>query len=188
MLKIGLTGGIASGKTTCANKLAKLGAEVHDADLIAQQLLTPGSSLYHELESYFGQELMQDRSKLRAYVFSNNSARLWLNAKMHPFIRSELISRSNRPTKYYHLLVVPLLFENNFDYGLSKTIVTISECQLERACERDKSKPEVIKKIMSEQLSNAQKVAKADFVVNTDLPNWQESLEDIHKQILLITK
>lgn len=188
MLKIGLTGGIASGKTTCANTLAKLGVEIHDADLIAKQLLTPGSSLYYELEAYFGHKLMQDRSKLRDYVFSNNSARLWLNAKIHPCIRSELLLRASRPTKCYHLLVVPLLFENNFDYGLSKTIVTISEHQLERACERDKSNPEIIKKIMSEQLSNQEKAAKADFIVNTDLPNWQESLLGIHKQIMLITK
>ena len=87
-LKIALTGGIASGKSTCDKIFAKLGATVHEADEIAKELLSSDSAIAQSCISHFGKVIISegklDRAKLRKHIFANSQARTWLNAKMHP--------------------------------------------------------------------------------------------------------
>lgn len=184
MLKIGLTGGIASGKSTCAAIFAELGAAVHDADVIAKELLQPSGLAYGDCLAYFGPKLMQDRVLLREYVFANDKARTWLNAKLHPLIQAELAQRAAQPTKCYHLLVIPLLFENNFDYGLAKKIAVLSKQQQRRAVKRDQVSIAQIQAIMALQVNDATRREKADYLINTDLPNVLKQVQDIHANIM----
>lgn len=188
MIKIGMTGGIASGKTTCAQMLSEVGVIVHEADLIAKEFLRPESVIYASCLAYFGCELMHDKKKLKHFIFMNPEARIWLNNKVHPYVQAELMRRTKSKTKYYHLLVVPLLFENNFNYGLDKVILIHSEYQLERAMKRDHESEAIIKNIMCSQIDKNKAIAMADYHINTDEADVRAAIMQVHSEIIGLYK
>lgn len=183
-----MTGGIAAGKTTCAKILAEAGVAVHEADIIAKEFLKPESAIYAECLTYFGRELMHDHKKLQKFIFDNPKARMWLNNKIHPCVQAELLSRTKVATKHYHLLVVPLLFENNFDYGLDKIILVHSKSQLARAIQRDQASEALIRKIMLSQIQPNTAKPLADYLIDTDATDLQANVMQVHADILAYIK
>lgn len=186
-LKVGLTGGIASGKSTCAKMFASLGVTIHEADDVAKYLLTENLAVIAKCQQYFGNKIIKnhaiDRKLLRQIIFNNNQARNWLNHLLHPLIHSELMLRASVPVKCYHILVVPLLFESNNNYGLNKVITVSSKFQAERAAIRDNVSAEDIQKILASQTNDSVRVAKSDFVILNNGEDLMEQIQQIHQII-----
>src|SRR4051812_27658858 len=112
-----LTGGIASGKSECARRFAALGASVVDADVVARELVAPGTPALGEIEAEFGSRMLDangslERAEMRALVFGDRSARRKLEAILHPRVREALRARAHDATGPYVLLMVPLYVES----------------------------------------------------------------------------
>lgn len=130
-LVIGLTGGIASGKSTVANMLIEKGITVIDADIIAKQAVEKGMPAYRQIIDEFGEDILLsngdiDRKKLGALVFTNEQKRLALNAIVHPAVRQEMLKRRDEAVanrEAFVVLDIPLLFESKLESLVDKIIV-----------------------------------------------------------------
>ncbi len=194
-LVIGLTGGIASGKTTVSNLFAKLGIDIIDADVIAREVVAKGTPGLAAIVEKFGDDILTsdlelDRQKLRTLVFSDNEKKDWLNALLHPLIREQMQRQTANATSPYCILSVPLLVENKLDALVSRTLVVdIDEAsQMQRAVARDNSEPAIIQSIMASQASRTQRLAAADDVIinNKDLDWLSRQVQDLHQMYLNI--
>ena len=179
MLRIGLTGGIASGKSTLANALQQLGIPVIDADLVSRELMRPGESGYRASVDHFGPEILDeqgriDRVALRRRVFEDPQERLWLEQMLHPMIRQRIeqtiTELEQRQAGDLVLVVVPLLFESGFDdlVDVSVAIDCPRELQIQRLRERDNLDTELARRMIEAQLSNDQRLARADLSIRND--------------------
>ena len=177
MFSVGLTGGIASGKTTLSNLFAKLGVPIIDTDIISRELLEPGEPGFEQIHKHFGTAIMDadkriDRAKLREIVFSSAVEKAWLETTLHPLIyrRSHEAIIQYAATDYV-LLVVPLLFETNFQ-ALVDRILAIDcspEIQLQRLTLRDQIDEALARKMIAQQMSNSDRLARAhDVIENSD--------------------
>ncbi|WP_412971372.1 dephospho-CoA kinase [Glaciecola sp. MF2-115] len=194
-LVIGLTGGIASGKTTISDRFASYGVDIIDADVIAREVVAKGSPGLQDIVDEFGPDILTadstlDRQTLRNIVFSEPAKKEWLNALLHPLIREQMQIQTAQATSPYCILSIPLLVENQLHELVDRTLVVdIDESsQLERAMSRDKSEQAVIEGIMASQVSRATRLAAADDVIsnNKDL-NWLHTqVEQLHKMYLNI--
>ncbi len=178
MLKIAITGGAGTGKSTVARMFAELGAEVLDADAIARDVVAVGQPAWVELrrlygEDYFNPDGSLNRSKLAQRVFADPEARRRLDALIHPLVIRELQARAaNLAGRGADLVIVevPLLFEAGREGAFDRVIVvTAPEAdQIRRLRERDgRGEPE-IRGILAAQWPLADKVARADYVVHND--------------------
>ena len=173
--RLGLTGGIGSGKSTVARLFAEQGIEILDADEIARQVVAPGMPALTEIACHFGKTLIRedgtlDRGALRSRVFANLTELQWLNALLHPLIRQELEQRAGQASSPYVILMIPLLFENKLQSMVQRTLaVDVSEeTQIARVCARDGSSREQIQQILQAQLSREQRLAMADDILDND--------------------
>lgn len=185
MFLIGLTGGIASGKSTVAKLLALHGADTIDADQVAREVVAVGSVGLQEVVKEFGQEILSDtggldREKLGAVVFANPHRRLRLESIMHPLIKSrtaELISQSDHAVVVY---AVPLLVEAKVDYPFD-FIVTVEagvEAQVERLVRsRNLNSSQAMERVDA-QASRHEREARADFVLDSS-----GTLEQLAEQV-----
>ena len=169
---VGLTGGIASGKSTVAGAFRRLGITVIDADVVSRQVVEPGSPLLAALADRFGSTILDpdgrlNRARLRALVFSDAATLAALNSLTHPVIRARLLADAAAADGPYVLLEVPLLVEG----GLSREVdrVLVVDCdearQRERLVARDGSGPAEVDAILKAQASRAARLAAADDVV-----------------------
>ncbi|WP_421218674.1 dephospho-CoA kinase [Aeromonas jandaei] len=172
MYVVAITGGIGSGKTTIANQFAELGIDVVDADVIAREVVESGTPALAAIADHFGPDVITpdgqlDRRRLREQVFSNPSAKAWLNALLHPLIRSEMQRQCAAARSPYCLLVVPLLVENKLtDLANRVLVVDVDEAtQIERTCRRDGVTAEQAKAIIAAQASRSERLAAADDVI-----------------------
>lgn len=174
MFLIGLTGGIASGKSTVAKLLAAHGAETIDADQVARDVVLPGTAGLDAVVAEFGEGVLTgdgelDRTSLGKIVFSDPQKRIKLETILHPLIKirtSELISESSREIVVY---AVPLLVEANVDYPFD-FIVTVEageDNQLERLVRSRGLSAEEAKERISSQATRQQREARADFVLDS---------------------
>ncbi|ABV85738.1 dephospho-CoA kinase [Shewanella pealeana] len=170
---VGLTGGIGSGKTTVANLFAELGISLVDADIIARDVVAKGSTGLIKIVEHFGADTLLadgnlDRSKLRDKIFSDDSERVWLNNLLHPMIRESMLQQCKDAQTDYVIMVVPLLFENGLDRLVDRTLVVdISpKLQQQRTISRDAVTAEQVKNIIGSQASRAEKLSKADDVID----------------------
>ena len=129
MLKVGLTGGIASGKSTVSQLFSTLGIDIIDADLIAHQLVEPGQDCLDKITQTFGGNFLLnngelDRQQLRQVIFSDLEARQQLEAILHPIIRQQLITQSDNSSSTYCILSVPLLIEAKMTSLVNRVFVT----------------------------------------------------------------
>lgn len=190
-LVIGLTGGIASGKSTVSQMIKEKGIRVVDADIIAKEAVSKGSPALHQIVQTFGEEVLQpngelNRQQLGAIIFSDEEKRKKLNAIVHPEVRKEMLEQrdegvSNNET--FVVLDIPLLFESKLEGLVDRIIVvyTTPELQLSRLMNRnDLSEEEALNRIHSQQ-SLEEKCQKADRVIeNTkDLAFIRKQLENI---------
>ncbi|HEX3837020.1 MAG TPA: dephospho-CoA kinase [Steroidobacteraceae bacterium] len=188
-LHVGLTGGIASGKSTVGGLFAALGVPVIDTDQIARDLVAPGSPLLARLISHFGAQLLTpagelDRRALRERVFAHAADRAALEAVMHPAIMAELRRRAQRAGGAYQLWVIPLLAEH--DLGATVDRVLVVDCaenlQLQRVQVRDGVTLAQARAVLAAQATRETRLALADdVIVNVgDLAQLREQVESLH--------
>ncbi|WP_299493175.1 dephospho-CoA kinase [uncultured Shewanella sp.] len=170
---VGLTGGIGSGKTTVANLFARLGICLIDADVIARQVVDKGSIGLAEICAHFGNDILLEtgylnRGKLRDAIFNNPPERQWLNTLLHPMIRSEMEHQIKHANSAYVIMVAPLLFENDLDKKVDRTLVIDlpPELQKKRTQLRDNVSETQIDNIIASQMSRTEKLSKAHDVIN----------------------
>lgn len=173
MYVVAITGGIGSGKTTVANQFAELGIEVVDADIIAREVVEPGTPALAAIATHFGADVIApdgrlDRRQLRERVFTDPQAKGWLNALLHPLIRSEMQRQCAAARSPYCLLVVPLLVENRLTALANRVLVIdVDEVtQIERTCRRDGVSREQAEAILAAQASRTERLAAADDVLD----------------------
>ncbi|HHQ4527663.1 TPA: dephospho-CoA kinase [Aeromonas hydrophila] len=189
MYVVAITGGIGSGKTTVANQFAELGIEVVDADVIAREVVEPGTPALAAIATHFGSGVITpdgqlDRRRLRERVFTDPQAKGWLNALLHPLIRTEMQRQCAAARSPYCLLVVPLLVENRLTALANRVLVIdVDEAtQIERTCRRDGVSHEQAQAILAAQASRAERLAAADDV----LDNQNGTPEAIKSRILAL--
>ncbi len=188
MKLVGLTGGIASGKTTVANILERLGAAIVDADVLSREVVEPGQAAWQDIVSSFGREVLQadqtlDRQKLRAIIFNNPSARKQLETIIHPRVRAlaEQRIREHREAGYAVIVyVVPLLFEGNLQDGLRPVILVACDIDVQRRRleQRDQVDGTAAQKHIDAQMSLEEKRRLADYVIENNA-----GLEDLERQV-----
>jgi len=193
MFKLGLTGGIGSGKTHVANLLASWGASVIDTDLIAHQLTAPGGGAIEAIRGAFGSELIDasgalDRSKMRELVFADARRRLELEGILHPRIADEVLRQAREATGLYAVFVVPLLIESGrWRDRINRLCVVDCEedTQIARVQARSGIPIETIRRIMAAQVSRTERLAAADDIIANMATT---SLTDLEKQVLVLHK
>lgn len=196
MLRIGITGGIGSGKTTVANLFARQGIPVIDSDVIARSLLAPGEDSYNKVVNNYGESILRpdksiDRTKLKNLVFSNKHSKKKLEEILHPEVRKRIVSEINKLTSSYCIIVVPLLIEAGFLDLVDRVLVIITdkELQISRVVERDGMSREEIIKIINSQSTNQEKLEIADDVINNDEDNHSliRQVEGLHKKYMALS-
>lgn len=195
---VGLTGGIASGKTTVANLFHQYFAiDIVDADLVARQVVQPGSVGLSAIVDHFGPEILTangelDRASLRARIFDQADEKAWLNQLLHPMIRQEMIEQLKAVTSAYALLVVPLLVENRLQTLCDRVLVVDVEeqTQIERTIQRDGVDEQQVRAILNAQATRQARLAIADDVVKNDAKdqNLLQQVTELHQKYLAMSK
>lgn len=192
-LIIGLTGGIASGKTTVSDMFSKRGIDIIDADMIARDVVAKGSTGLKAITARFGEQILLEngelnRSALREIVFSQAEEKAWLNALLHPMIREQMLTETSQAKSRYCILSVPLLIENNLDEIVDRTLVVDidEQLQLSRAMSRDNSSKVVIEGIMQSQATREQRFKRAQDIIynDKDLVRLEEQVQQLHEYYL----
>ena len=193
MLTIGLTGGIASGKTRISNLFQQLNVPVVDTDLISRELLELNQAGYLTVVEHFGKSILQsdktiNRQKLRTLIFQNSTDKKWLESTLHPLIYQLTCDKiQDNRTAPYVLAVIPLLFEANFEDLVDRILVVDCsiETQLERLISRDKIDQDLATAMIGAQISNCERLANADDIItnnhNTDLLDQVKALDQKYK-------
>lgn len=172
---VGLTGGIASGKSAVADQLAALGVAVVDTDQLAREIVAPGQPALAEIVHRFGSEVLDadgglDRSRMRARVFADASARADLEAITHPRIHALAQARLRASSGPYAVVVVPLLVEKGrYDFIDRVLVVDVDPGrQLQRLQQRDGVTAELARAMIAAQCSRERRLMAADDVIHND--------------------
>ena len=190
---IGLTGSIASGKTTVSQFFLDLGAEVISADVIAKELTTKGQPAYHKILSHFGTEVhlsdgSLDRKRLRDIIFSNATERQWLENLLHPLIRDKITRLVTHSTKIYSIVEIPLLVDKTLYPYLDQVLVITApfDVQIARVMDRDQCSREQALAILAAQpeLSIRLKYANDVLVNDMNLFELRQAVECLHHKYL----
>lgn len=192
-LTIGLTGSIASGKSTVSSMFDEFDIPVIDADKLSRDVVMPGEKAYAQIVDTFGQEVLYvdgtlDRKKLGAIIFADEEKRKELNEIVHPAVREKMITKRDAYVELDRKCVtldIPLLFENKLPHFVDKTVVVYvdEDVQLKRLMDRDGySKTEAYQRINA-QLSMKDKAILADAVINNNGTKHEtyEQLENLLK-------
>jgi dephospho-CoA kinase len=193
VIRVGLTGGIGSGKSTVARMLAERGAVVVDADQIARELVEPGGAALAELVTEFGPRILQadgslSRAELAALAFSDPRATERLNAIMHPLIRAEAERRiGEEPQAPVVVYDMPLLVETG-QRDLVDVVVVVDvpeEVQLDRAVRLRGLDEDDVQRRMSVQASRTDRLARADVVIDNSgsLPRTHEQVDALWESL-----
>lgn len=196
MLKVGLTGGIGSGKSTASRYFESLGAFVLDADEEAKELITSNETVQHELISEFGTDIIDgtgrvDKNKLSRVAFQDEDHQQRLNSVVHPYIFNLIDKEFNRVfnNKKHGVFIVDaaLIYETGFDAHLDYVIVVTAHLKnrMERALGRETLSREEILKRVGFQWPEEEKVNMADFVVHNDgtEAELQKNIESLIKKL-----
>ena len=193
MLKVGITGGIGSGKTTLTKWLENHGVVIVDADAASRTVVEPGKPALKEIAHQFGSHFVGadgqlDRAAMRELVFSNQEKRLALEAITHPRIRKELLSQLDRALGPYVVLSSPILFESGQSQMVDlNVVVDVPEAlQIKRVISRDKNRVELIRKIMATQLDRQSRLIKADIVIDNSksVSKLHQLAADLHQTLI----
>ena len=175
VFRVGLTGGIASGKSTVAGLFGALGVPILDSDQIARDVVEPGQPPLERLIARFGPSILTadghlDRPALRHIVFSDPKARADLEALTHPAIGAAMEARSASAGGPYQILVIPLLVEKNLAAHVDRVLVVDCDAalQLKRLRDRDGSSVAGAQAIIAAQAPRAERLKAADDVIHND--------------------
>jgi len=195
--RVGLTGGIASGKTTVANLFAALGVHIVDTDLLAREVVAPGSPLLPKIAEHFGEQVLQkdgslDRARLRERVFADPAERLWLESVTHPAIRELTDSRCESATSAYVIVAIPLLVETRGAKRFDRVLVVDCEpeLQLARLQARDGMTRAQAERMLAAQVTREQRLEVADDVIRNDgeIAGLRDQVEILHRRYLSAAK
>lgn len=175
VFRIALTGGIASGKSTVADMFGELGAVLIDTDLIARDVVLPGTAGLQDIVDSFGADIldadgMLDRPAMRRLVFADDSRRRQLEAILHPKIRQEAERQMQTRGGPYQIVIVPLLFESPLKSLVDRIVVVdcSEQIQLERLLARDIGTKDQARRMLAAQAGRQERLALADDVVAND--------------------
>jgi len=189
-LRIGLTGGIASGKSTVADLFVELGAAVIDADVIAREVVMPGQPGLNEIRQAFGEQVISDdgrlnRAVMRQLVFADDDARKQLEAILHPRIREEMVRQAEAAGGEYQIVVVPLLAASPLRYFVDRILVVDcdEDTQISRLLTRDAESEEQARRILAAQTSREERLSIADDIIDNDA-----SLDALRSQVAALHK
>ncbi len=197
-LRVGLTGGIGSGKSALAAMLAGQGAAVLDADALAHELTAPGGAAIEAIRAAFGDAMITpagalDRDAMRALVFAQPAQRARLEAILHPLIGQALRERALSTPGAYLVLVVPLLVESLARWRAEVDRIAVVDCpealQLQRVVARSGLPDAQVRVIIAAQATRAARLAAADDVVDNggDLVALQRQADALHRRYLAAT-
>lgn len=188
-LLVGLTGGIASGKSTVSDMLEKLGAILIDFDLIARQVVEPGTPGLKAIVNYFGKHILSkegtlDRKKLSKIVFQDSEERKNLESFTHPLIYQEFFKQletiAEKDPDAVILVSIPLLIEQNMQYAFDNLILVYvpQKTQVDRLAQRDGISKKEANNILKSQLPIDKKASFANFIINNE-----NTIEETKKQV-----
>jgi dephospho-CoA kinase len=196
-LRIGLTGGIASGKSTAAARFAALGVPVVDADVVSRAVVAPGETGLAAVVAQFGTGVLGsdgalDRRALRDIVFADATARQRLEAILHPRIRAEMERLANAASGPYVILAIPLLVEGGSLDRVDRILVVDTEehLQLARLVARDHVSPEQAHAMLKAQASRAARLALADDVLanGAGITELERGVDRLHAEYLRLAQ
>ena len=196
MLKIGVTGGIGSGKSTVSQLFKELGVPVIDADIIAHQIVQPGQPSLIQLAKTFGSQFINpdgtlNRIKLRELVFSDPAQKKRLEKLLHPLIYARIAEEIEQLVSPYCIVSIPLLLETNMTASVDRVLVIdcCVETQIERVKNRDCLPIEEIRKIVASQVSRNERLARADDVIDNSNQAAQlaEQVKKLHNLYLKLS-
>jgi len=187
-MKVALTGGIGSGKTTVTNFFAELKVPIIDADVIAKQLLEESIELKNSIVNQFGSVVVDDhqqldRLRLRKYIFSNPQARLWLERLLHPHILDFIKERVEQINYFYYIVAIPLLVEAGLQRLFEQVIVVdvAKDVQQQRVMQRDQQSLMDVEAIIASQTSRVERLHYATYIIDNSC-----SIDYLKKQVLAI--
>jgi dephospho-CoA kinase len=195
LFKIGLTGGIGSGKSAASEQFARLGAAVVDTDLLSRELVEPGQPALEEIAAAFGPGVLTadgrlDRPALRRRVFSDTAERQRLEAILHPRIRAEMLRRAEQADAPYVVLVIPLLIETGQQALVDRVLlIDVPEAvQRQRVAVRDGLSAGQIDRIMAAQTDRATRRLHADDILLNDgnPTDLQARIAALHRRYLAL--
>ncbi|WP_210451660.1 dephospho-CoA kinase [Pantoea ananatis] len=170
---VALTGGIGSGKSTIAGYFAASGVDIIDADVIAREVVEPGTPALQAIIERYGDAILTEqgtlqRSRLREIIFATPDEKTWLNALLHPLINARTQQLKAQAASPYVLWVVPLLVENRLQRQADRVLVvdTDEETQLRRTLQRDNVSLEQAKRILAAQATRQQRLDCADDIID----------------------
>lgn len=185
MLRVGLTGGIGSGKTTVANHFSRLGIHIIDADEIVHQISTPGHQAFDAIIQHFGNDILNtdgtlNRQKLSENVFNNDSERKILEGILHPAVREAMQQQIQESDSPYCILVIPLLVETGYTDLVDRVLVVTADRNKRFAWvkQRNGLSDTQIESIMAAQASDEDRNNIADDVIENN-----GSLDSLYKQV-----
>lgn len=195
MFIIGLTGGIGSGKSMVAQHFIELGVACIDADQTAREVVQPGTTALKAISEHFGESILLtdgslDRRQLRDKVFADEQARQWLNNLLHPLIRQRMLQQCQEAIGPYCILMVPLLFENNLQSLVQRTLVIdVDEAtQIRRTMQRDNTTEAQVQAIISSQCPRQKRLTLADDILfngdNVTSEQRQVAINKLHQSYL----
>ena len=201
MLKIGLTGGIGSGKTAVSDQFQRLGINIIDTDIIARELISHNQVVLKKIVEIFSNKVLDskgaiDRKKLAQIVFSNKEQKQQLENILHPAIRNEVNQKIQRfslfaPPPEYLIVVIPLLLETGFTDLIDRILVVMAEenVRIERIKQRDNRPLGEIHAIISSQTNDDKRISAADDIIenNSDFKQLESQVRQLHKKYLQLS-
>lgn len=196
MLRVGLTGGIGSGKTSVSDIFETIGVAVIDTDIIAHQLVNNDQSILQEIVNAFGNDVLDlngqlNRKRLAQIIFKRKENKQQLERILHPRIKNAVIAKlevlaSGQNPPGYAIIVVPLLIEVNYGDIIDRTLVVIADenKRIERILQRDNRSLSEIRSIIANQVNDEKRLQEADDVIenNSNIENLQAQSMELHKK------
>ena len=183
MFTVGLTGGVAAGKTTATNFFIEKGITVVDADIISRNLQLRGEVGYEKIVKKFSEEILDsndeiDRKKIREIAFSDPKNKKWLEDLMHPVIRDEVIKQFEKVESAWAIYSAPLWSNKNV-FNRTLVIGSTKDAQLQRIIKRDRCSKEVAEQLIAQQISSNERNCYAtDLLINDgSLEEFKNKLE-----------
>lgn len=192
-LRVGITGGIGSGKSAVTQRLADRGITVVDADVVAREVVETGSPALEKIAAHFGEDILLDNSELdraalRQLVFADPQERLWLEALTHPLIGERIAEQLQLATSPYAVLSSPLLLEGSQrDFTEHVVVVDVPEStQLSRTTARDNNTEELVRAIMAAQMPRERRLSLADTVIDNSgtLDDLDSRVNALHEKLM----
>lgn len=193
--RIGLTGGIGSGKSTVATLFKEYGVAIADSDEISHRLTQPSGAAIAAIREAFGENYIDasgalNRARMRHLVFADKAAKQRLEGILHPLIRAQMLAQAQTVGTFpYLLMVVPLLLETASYHTLVQRILVVDcpeETQVARAMQRSGLSEGEVRAIMAQQFTRAQRLQCADDIIqnDTDMDALRQQVKQLHQRYL----